>query len=343
MLKKLGLITLIILLVLTGCSGKNKEETKLLDEKESAPIEVEPEEIFVKEFEGSFIVSVDNHINAYPQSGLDKADTVIELLAEGGITRFLAFYDSYHAEKIGPVRSARYYFVEIAKGYPSAFAHAGGNTDALNLIPHYKIMDLDEIYNSGAAFYRTKDRKPPHNLYTTTELMLKHANSKKYAIKNLEGLPIGEVSGGSKVDIIDIPYSKKSLYYHVVTYMFEDGKFWRYVNGKAFETDQKVKIFADNLILMETPTRTVVKEEVQSEMNVFGSGKAVFFIDGLYYEGTWEKAKAADPFTFQYNGEPMKFKEGKTWIQVVPNFSEVTFKAKEAVASPSAPAATASK
>ena len=342
-MKKILLILLIIMVAVTGCSGKAAAEGKN-DEPEVKPEEIIPEkEVFVKEFEGSFIVSVDNHIKAYPQSGLDKADQVIELLAEGGITRFLAFYDSYHAEKIGPVRSARYYFVEIVKGYPSAFAHAGGNTDALNLVPYHKIMDLDEIYNSGAAFYRTKDRKPPHNLYTTTELMLKNANAKKYPIKSLEGLPIGEVSGGSKADIIDIPYSKKTSYYHVVTYMFEDGKFWRYVNGKAFETDQKVKIFADNLILMETPTRTVVKEEVQSEMNVFGSGKAVFFIDGLYYEGTWEKAKAADPFTFQYNGEPMKFKEGKTWIQVVPNFSEVTFKAKEAVASPSAPAATASK
>ena len=69
---------------------------------------------------------------------------------------------------------------------------------------------------------------------------------KNYPIKSLEGLPIGEVSEGNKVDIIDIPYSKKSSYYHVVTYMFEDGKFWRYVNGKSFETDQKVKIFADN-------------------------------------------------------------------------------------------------
>ncbi len=342
-MKKILLILLIIMLSLTGCSYKKEVAEKSI-EPPVTPEETAPkEEVFVKEFEGSFIVSVDNHTKAYPQSGLDKADTVIELLAEGGITRFLAFFDSYHAEKIGPIRSARYYFIEIVKGYPSAFAHAGGNTDALNLIPYHKIMDLDEIYNSGVAFYRTKDRKPPHNLYTTTELMLKHANSKKYPIKSLEGLPIGEVSEGNKVDIIDIPYSKKSSYYHVVTYMFEDGKFWRYVNGKSFETDQKVKIFADNLILMETPTRTVVKEEVQSEMNVFGSGKAVFFIDGLYYEGTWEKVKAADPFTFKYNGEPMKFKEGKTWIQVVPNISEVTFKAKEAVASPSAPAATASK
>lgn len=317
-MKKVLFFILIIILFISGCSEKEPEKLINNDPPEKVPEVVEPEEVpeevFVKEFEGSFIVSVDNHKNAYPQSGLDKADLVFEMFAEGGITRFLAFFDSYHAEKIGPVRSARNYFVQIAKGYPSAFAHAGGSTDALNLVPQLKIMDLDEIYNSGAAFFRSKDRRPPHNLYTTTELMLKHANAKKYPIKSLSGLPLGEVDGGNEVDIIDIPYSKISSYYHVVTYVFEDGKFWRYVNGKTFETDKNVKIFADNLVVMEAP-----------EVKVLGSGKAVFFIDGLSYEGTWKKEKAADPFTFQYNGEPMKFKEGKTWVQIVPNITKVTY------------------
>ncbi len=327
-LKKIGLIFLITIFVISGCSDKKVEENKVIPEELPLVKEI-PEEVFEKEFEGSFIVSIDNHIKAYPQAGLDKADQVIEILAEGGITRFLAFYDSYHAEKIGPVRSARYYFVEIVKGYPSAFAHAGGNTDALNLIPYHKIMDLDEIYNSGAAFTRSKDRRPPHNLYTSTELMLKHANAKKYPIKSLEGLPIGEVTGGMDVDIIDIPYSKLSSYYHVVTYMFEDGRFWRYVNGKTFETDDKVKIATDNLIVMEIPSRTVIKEEVQSEMKVLGSGKALFFIDGKVYEGSWGKGKVTDPFSFTYNGELMKFKEGKTWIQVVSNISQIEYLNKE--------------
>jgi len=329
LVKKIFSILLLVMLIFSGCSEK-KEEVIINDPVKEEPIQVVPEEeVFEKEFEGSFIVSIDNHKNAYPHSGIDKADQVIEILAEGGITRFLAFFDSYHAEKIGPIRSARYYFVQIAKGYPSAFAHAGGNTDALNLVPQLQIMDLDEIYNSGAAFFRTKDRRPPHNLYTSTELMLKHANAKKYPIKSLESLPIGEIDGGDKVDIIDIPYSKKSSYYHVVTYMFEDGKFWRYVNGKIFETDQKNKIAVDNLIIMETSTRTVVKEEVQSEMNVFGTGKAIFLIDGMYYEGSWKKEKNADPFTFFYKEEPMKFKEGKTWIQVVPEISEVNLTSNE--------------
>ncbi len=342
MLKKSAIFLLIaVLFFASACGGKEKAKDKpeILEEEIIEEIEEEP---FVKEFEGSFIVSVDNHINAYPQSGLDKADMVIELMAEGGVTRFLAFFDSYHAEKIGPVRSARYYFAEIVKGYPSAFAHAGGNADALALIPHLKIMDLDEIYNSGAAFVRTKDRKPPHNLYTSTEMMLKHSKSKGFAIKDLEGLPLGQApeienQAAQSAHIIDIPYTNTKYYYHSVTYTYEDGNYYRYVNGKKFETADGVRIAPANLIIMEIPSRTVVKEEVQSEMNVLGQGKAKFFRDGIVYEGTWKKEKTSDPFTFYQEGQLMNFKEGQTWIQVVQALNTVKIKGDENAGTGSSP------
>ena len=59
-------------------------------------------------------VMVENHPDARPQSGLSLADIVYETLAEGGITRFLAIYQSRDAGQIGPVRSAREYFAQIA-------------------------------------------------------------------------------------------------------------------------------------------------------------------------------------------------------------------------------------
>lgn len=332
-LKITGLFLLIALLLLSGCSAKNKEDDPALLEEEEIEEEIPEKEPFVKEFEGSFIVAVDNHINAYPQSGLEKADLVIELMAEGGVTRFLAFYDSYHAEKIGPVRSARYYFAEIVKGYPSAFAHAGGNADALALIPHLKIMDLDEIYNSGAAFVRTKDRRPPHNLYTSTEMMLKHSKSKGFAIKDLEGLPLGETPQIQPEElkngfIIDLPYTNTKYYYHSVTYVYEkeDEKYYRYVNGKKFESADGVWLAPDNLIIMEIPSRTVVKEEVQSEMNVLGQGKALFLRDGIVYEGSWKKEKTSQPFSFYHEGQAMNFKEGQTWIQIISDMKTIKIK-----------------
>ena len=327
MYNKLLLVCLSFLLIVfigTGCrdnAAVNQteepiEEQELPEERSRTGKEIF--QIKEKEFEGSFIVAMDNHKNAYPHSGLDKADKVIEVLAEAGITRILAFFDSEHAEKIGPVRSARYYFVQIAKGYPAGFAHAGGNTDALALIPHLKVIDIDEIYNSPGAFFRSQDRRSPHNLYTSTELLLQNANRRNLPIESLPGLPTGKVIGGEEAQIIDIPYSRSSAYYNVVSYIYEDGKYQRYVNGVVFETKDKVKIQPENVIIMEAQSRHVVTDELQSEIKIIGEGQAHYFVGGKVYSGQWKKEKAEDPFTFHYNNNLMFFKDGKTWIQVVP-------------------------
>src|SRR5699024_9714062 len=60
---------------------------------------------------------VNNHPKARPQSGLSKADIVFEVLAEGKITRFLALFQSEKPDMVGPVRSAREYYFELANGY----------------------------------------------------------------------------------------------------------------------------------------------------------------------------------------------------------------------------------
>lgn len=71
-------------------------------------------------------VVVNNHPKARPQSGLSKADIVIEALAEGQITRFLAIFQSQMPETVGPVRSAREYFVTLSNGFDSIFVHHAG-------------------------------------------------------------------------------------------------------------------------------------------------------------------------------------------------------------------------
>ncbi|PMP81673.1 MAG: DUF3048 domain-containing protein, partial [Roseiflexus castenholzii] len=81
-----------------------------------------------------YVVMIDNHPNAYPQTGLDKAAVVFEALAEAGITRFMAVYVpgvSPDVSSIGPVRSARLYFVRWAMGMRGMYIHAGGAPDAL--------------------------------------------------------------------------------------------------------------------------------------------------------------------------------------------------------------------
>ncbi len=120
-----------------------------------------------------YVVMIDNHPNAYPQTGLDKAAVVFEALAEGGITRFMAVYIpgvSPDVPSIGPVRSARLYFVRWAMGMNGMYVHAGGAPDALKRVREaQEIIDVDALARSGGAYFtRVRTRKAPHNLYTST-------------------------------------------------------------------------------------------------------------------------------------------------------------------------------
>lgn len=80
------------------------------------------------------LVMIENHADARPQSGLQNADLVYEAVAEGGITRFMAVYycgavkGASNKYDVGPVRSARSYFLDIASEYADypLYAHVGG-------------------------------------------------------------------------------------------------------------------------------------------------------------------------------------------------------------------------
>src|SRR5205085_397561 len=83
------------------------------------------------------IAMIDNHPDAYPQTGLDHAAVVFEALAEFGVTRFMAVYApgiTSDAARIGPVRSTRLYFAQWAMGFHALYAHAGGSPQGLQLV-----------------------------------------------------------------------------------------------------------------------------------------------------------------------------------------------------------------
>lgn len=124
-------------------------------------------------------VMINNAPAARPQSGLSQADMVYEVLAEGGITRLVAVYQSYHGDvTIGPVRSIRPYLIGIGDSLHALLVHAGGSTDAYAILQGGGREHLDEITNASAPFWRDSSRKAPHNLYTN-EAKLREAAAKK--------------------------------------------------------------------------------------------------------------------------------------------------------------------
>lgn len=281
---------------------------------------------------GVLWVMVENSPGARPQSGLDLADWVYEIEAEGGITRFMAGYYSRAAAQIGPIRSVRFYFLHLLKAYGGPIAHAGGNADALDMLARDRsYQDMDEIYNAGSWFWRSRDRKAPHNLYTSTELLLKGAKARKYTFRPLPEQTAGEAPGGGDPAVrvgIDFP-----LNYVKVEWRWADGRYVRWMNGKVHAMQDGALVYADNvLVVAATHYRTEKSavaqyEEYQRNIGILGEGEAWFFSGGRMWSGRWRKAAAGNHMEFLLDGEPFPLAPGITWVAVVPDKKNLTYKA----------------
>ena len=114
-------------------------------------------------------VMIDNHPDSRPESAVSKAKIVYEASVEGGLTRYLAIFDSKQAvAEVGPVRSARAYFLDWLQEYGNGlYMHSGGSPDALSVIKQKNIFDANEFFR-GQYYWRSQDRQAPHNLYTSS-------------------------------------------------------------------------------------------------------------------------------------------------------------------------------
>lgn len=125
-------------------------------------------------------VMIDNHSGAWPQANLNKAYLVYEIVVEGGETRLMALFKGQNLEKIGPVRSSRHYFLDYALENDAIYVHHGWSPQAQSDITQLGVNNINGIQESSSDFWRVKDKSAPHNLFTSTESILKIAERKGY-------------------------------------------------------------------------------------------------------------------------------------------------------------------
>ncbi len=276
-------------------------------------------------------VVIENHPDARPQSGFPSADIVYETLAEGGITRTLAIYSSQDCNEIGPVRSARVYFIDWLKEWDGIFVHVGGNIDALDRIYSEKIADLNQFY-WGNYFWRSTARYAPHNVYTTTE--------KLYSAATKAGYSTTGITNGYKFKndeaIANRPASQSvginfSTSLFKVDYEYNQGEnnYLRSVGGvKHLDSVTGRQLTAKNIVVMYQTVGYGVTRIGEQKVNIgtVGSGKAVVFLDGKAISATWSKASSlADTRIIDSNGIEVVFNTGQTWFEVVPAGAVVTY------------------
>jgi hypothetical protein len=265
-------------------------------------------------------VMVDNLKPSRPQTGLGEAGIVYEIETEGAISRFMALYAGDPPPDVGPVRSARTYFLYLVQEWDAYYAHVGGSEDAKANIRRWGIGDLEGLGNTP-GFWSDRTRRAPHNNYLNV--------AKALAGKTPKGIYrnwVFEEAPGGPPDYREFSFRYSRDYQ--VTYRFspERKEYLRYVNGDP-HTDRVTgrQLAATNVVVQYAPHIFLGDALGHIDVRLIGQGRAEFFLAGKHQEGTWEKAGPSAPTKFyDSEGRPIRFVRGNTWIQVVRPETPVT-------------------
>jgi hypothetical protein len=276
------------------------------------------------------VAMIDNSPKARPQAGLDKAQIVYEMLAEGGITRFLAVYLEGEPEVLGPVRSARHYFVYTAAAYDSVYAHCGGSPQAFEEMAAMRIPDLDDIKDRD-IYWRSPDRAAPNNLYTSMKVLRDAMAMRSWERQDAPAaqfLFADKPAEGTPATSLRVPYPGGYQGY-TISYDY-DAQAKAYKRTMAGDPHNDAvtgtQISAHTVIVMYVKSWPIPKDpELRIDMDIVGRGKGVLFSSGKTREMGWVKEGKGSPFQFsEANGEPLKLEPGNIWIQVVPLNAELS-------------------
>ncbi len=274
-------------------------------------------------------VMVDDHRDARPQSGFNAAAQVWQAPAEGGIPRYMLVFQDARPASVGPIRSARQYFIEWAAEWTAMYAHVGGSPEAMATLRSSGAGQL--VYNAdgfrfeGTDMWRVTERAAPHNVYTDAD----HLGSMAAKVGAVDG-PIEPIwAFGDAAPAFDRPTGTTITIhypYETITYRYQaaTNTYARFIDGAA--TPQVDA--ADGLPV--SPTNVVIlrmrfgklndghPEKKRLEAEDVGSGEAIISTNGRVISGTWEKAAADAPtLLFGPDGLPITLTAGQTWVQVI--------------------------
>ncbi len=296
-------------------------------------------------------IMIENHQEARPQSGISFADVVYEAVAEGGITRFLAVYYCRDAGIVGPIRSARTYFMDFISEYGDypLYTHVGGANapgpaDALGQIESYGWQvhnDINQFSVGFPTFWRDYERlghpvATEHTMYSTTEKLWKVGTLRKLTNKDDDGNNWDE--SFVKYDFKDDETLDKRPGAQLVSFSFWQGRNdyaveWVYdktsnnyfrKNGSVSYTDKNTdsQLSAKNVVVLfmrESRANDGYEGNLHLIYGTKGAGNAIVFMDGARFNMTWSKKDRTSKLILKDKaGLEVKFNRGAIWFEVLP-------------------------
>jgi hypothetical protein len=276
-------------------------------------------------------IMVSNIQIALPQSGLSQADICFEVVAEGGITRILAlFYNWSKLPKIGTVRSARDYYIDLAQAYDAIYVHFGESYIAAAVLKDRNIDDID-LFKIDNAYWRDqariKSKGLEHSAYTNIDYIKKGINAKKIQVAAQNGKQADAFNFNppdQKIKPTDITANKVTVPFSGVSTSIFDYNSTEGVYGKSefgspeIDENTNSQLKVTNVIILFTDITRANDPELMAVSMDGGSG--YYVSNGSAQEISWEKGQPTDPIKLYANdNSPLKINAGKTWVCIVDN------------------------
>ena len=294
-----------------------------------------PPEIWLKRPRRVIAFKIDNNLNARPQSGLQEADSVMEILVEGGMTRFLAFYMDRSSSYVGPIRSARPTDPTLVKPYGGILVVSGATAGLIPAIRELGVPVLEEV--SSPTMFRIANRNAPHNLYADTELVREYIDERGFLF-NQEVTPLYNFGNDQSnwtpgSNRVTIKYSE----FTTVIWKLDNGEYNRFIVDGYTPSDEAVSHNFTTIDgytdILKTSTVVVIQgplynDEVTTLPSVLtvGVGPVTIFNNGKYIEGTWRRNDMNDSFEFlDFEQNKIQVPPSKQWIHVVPLNGEISW------------------
>ena len=290
-----------------------------------------PPETWLKRPKRVIAFKIDNNIKARPQSGLQEADAVHEILVEGGMTRFLAFFYDNTSKYLGPIRSARPTDPTLVRPYGGTLVVSGATAGLIPSIRELGVPVLEE--QSSPVMFRISSRNAPHNLYADTELVRQRIEDRGFYFLQpgpgpLYPFGLNQNNWNDGADKITIKYSEFST----VIWKLDGDKYSRFIIDNYSDNKEAT---AHNFIsqdgnytdILKTETIVVIqgplyKDKATTLPSVLtvGVGNAYVFNQGKYIEGSWRRGDITEPFVLtDINGNDIQVPPSTQWVHILPN------------------------
>ncbi len=313
--------------IITQNINKHLQETQIIDQVSDQLASIQPENAsiiarskqYARLIDGVkiednaispplFALIIDNLVEPI---GLDKASIVYEVLVEGGISRFMAVFpidkQLLNNFTIGPIRSIRPYFIDLAQELGATLVHVGGSDEALSKLSIQNIKTLNQFYKDE-YFFNNKDHKAPHHIFTSLELLTNF--NKSFSVPESNISPWQFKYGANQNSLTDIES-------FVVKFSKNNIVKWVYNKNTGDYTRDPYNFIKAKNIIMQFTSINVIDDIGRLQIKTSGMGKAKIFLDGKQINGKWIKLKNERTRFYDQSGNEIKFNRGVTWIEII--------------------------